>query len=123
MRETGAVARQRSRQWKGEERGQAHLPDQELIDLATLMLIDRLSRLTATVVLRSLGVGKAGLPPLLSLRLPRLNVSIFCGRLRAQSLDIRAAGFLFKGAVLHAGWDARGHALGGSVVEPLDLLA
>jgi len=43
--------------------GQAHLPDQELIDLATLMLIDRLERLTATVVLRESRGWEGGLAP------------------------------------------------------------
>ena len=55
---------------QAEERGQAHLPDLKLTDLAPPMRIERLSRLPVPVELRSLEVGKAGLPPLPSSTLP-----------------------------------------------------
>jgi len=51
------------------------------------------------------------------------RTSIFSQRLRTQSLDLRATGFFFQSSVLNTARNARGHARGSSIIQPLDPIA
>ena len=52
-----------------------------------------------------------------------VTYSVIGRGLGAQPLNLRPTGFPFEGSVFHACWDARWHAIGGTVIQFLNLLA